>query len=421
MKAKITCFVAVLFTTLSVAQTKSVLFIGNSYTGFNNLPQLTKDVALSAGDTLEFDAHTPGGAQLSQHASSATAIQKIYSRNWDHVVLQAQSQEPSFSQTQVQQMVYPYAKILCDTIRANDSCTRPIFYRTWGRKNGDASNCGVAPWVCTYEGMDSALAYSYGKMADDNDAFLSPVGDVWKYIRTNYPSIDLYNPDESHPSLAGSYAAACTFYTIVFQKDPTLITHNASLSAADAQNIRNATKLVVYDSLSSWNVGKFKPLACFTYYVQGCTVTFDGSCSLKSSSYSWDSDDGITSPLNGLIIAHTYAIGGAYDVTLTVSQCGQTDDTTITVYPCQIGLEENSLSKQNLIYPNPAFEVLNIQKHENAVLTEISITDLNGKVFAYFKTSLPDRVDISSWPRGSYLIKFTSKSGESYTQTFVKE
>jgi hypothetical protein len=40
-------------------------------------------------------------------------------------------------------------------------------------------------------------------MAETNDAIVAPVGAVWNYIRQNHPEIELYNPDESHPSLIG--------------------------------------------------------------------------------------------------------------------------------------------------------------------------------------------------------------------------
>jgi len=71
--------------------------------------------------------------------------------------------------------------------------------------------------------MDSALTATCTRMAQTHEAVVSPVGSVWRYLREN-TSIDLYSPDGSHPSLAGSYAAACTFYTMIFRKNPTFIT-----------------------------------------------------------------------------------------------------------------------------------------------------------------------------------------------------
>ncbi len=117
--------------------TKEVLFIGNSYTYANNLPDLLKQIALSFGDTLLHDSSTPGGATFNVHSTSAQTFSKINQQQWDYVVLQAHSQEPSFSSSQVANDTYPYAQQLVSLIAANDSCTEPIFFMTWGRKYGD--------------------------------------------------------------------------------------------------------------------------------------------------------------------------------------------------------------------------------------------------------------------------------------------
>ena len=41
-------------------QVKNILFLGNSYTYYNTLPQLTTDIALSLGDSIYWDSNTPG-------------------------------------------------------------------------------------------------------------------------------------------------------------------------------------------------------------------------------------------------------------------------------------------------------------------------------------------------------------------------
>tara|TARA_R110001592_G_scaffold111347_2_gene308325 strand:- start:2253 stop:2606 length:354 start_codon:yes stop_codon:yes gene_type:complete len=81
------------------AQQKKVLFIGNSYTGVNNLSLLVKNIALSMGDTMFIDSNTPGGYTLKQHSTNATTLAKINSQQWDYVVLQEQSQIPSLPQS----------------------------------------------------------------------------------------------------------------------------------------------------------------------------------------------------------------------------------------------------------------------------------------------------------------------------------
>ncbi len=110
------------------AQQKKVLFLGNSYTSVNGLPTLVKNIALSFGDLMTIDQYTPGGKQLNQHVNDPTTLSKIASQNWDNVVIQEQSQLPSFSPGQVAWQVYPHAETLCDSIRSNYSCSEPVFY-----------------------------------------------------------------------------------------------------------------------------------------------------------------------------------------------------------------------------------------------------------------------------------------------------
>ncbi len=143
---------------ISAQTTKRVLFLGNSYTNVNNLPQMLADVASSVGDVVTFDSNTPGGYTLQGHSTNASSLSKIAIGNWDYVVLQEQSQLPSFSNTQVANSVFPYAHYLDSLINAQNPCAETAFYMTWGRKNGDASNCTSWPPVCTYAGMDSLLS-----------------------------------------------------------------------------------------------------------------------------------------------------------------------------------------------------------------------------------------------------------------------
>ena len=277
---------------LQAQQHLRVLFLGNSYTAVNNLPQVLADAALSAGDTLTYDGNTPGGYTLQGHATNSTSLGKIAAGNWHAVVLQEQSQLPSFPIEQVQTEVFPYARQLDSLIHLSSPCAQTVFYMTWGRKNGDAANCPDWPPVCTYAGMDSLLALRYLLMGDTNHATVSPVGAVWKYLRQNNPGIELYQADESHPSAAGTYAAACCFYATLFKKNPELISYSFSLPAAYAQAIRLAAKTVVFDSLYKWD---FTTAPKANFYFTSVFHLFQAQFinqSTGADSYRWDFDDG---------------------------------------------------------------------------------------------------------------------------------
>lgn len=253
MKAKILVLLLLVTNVLHAQYEPSVLFIGNSYTYYNDLPKMVSDIAASTGEHMTYRSNTPGGCTFSQHCSNQS-MTLIQAGGWDIVVLQEQSQLPSFPQEQVEWQCFPYAQQLVDSIYAHNPDAEPMFYMTWGRKNGDTDPNNVAefPVLGTYEGMDSMLCERYTYMAETNHASLCPVGRVWRHLRTNNPEIELYANDGSHPSLAGTYAAACAFYVMFFHRNPDDITFSSSLDENTATTIREAVKIVVFDSLEHW-------------------------------------------------------------------------------------------------------------------------------------------------------------------------
>lgn len=417
IRTLISAFVISLLSITAYSQTKEVLFLGNSYTGNNDLPAKIKAVALSVGDTLIYQKSTPGGYSLISHDFDQNSKNLIKTKKWDHVVLQAQSQETAFNDYYLENNVYPHAKSLCERIRNNDSCTRPIFYMTWGRENGDHDNCFANPILCTYEGMDSMINLRYRIMGNDNDAFVSPVGAVWHYIRDNYPGIDLYTADESHPTLRGTYVAAVTFYTVLFRKDPTLITENFSISSTDAENIRKAAKLVVFDSLKNWNVGVFDPVSSFTSSVQKDTVSFTSNSKLTDSYY-WDFGDGRKS--NEESPTHVYWKNGSFKVTLISKKCGITDTMSKTIVITGSLSIDDLKGDQVLVYPNPA---------SNSLIAEglnqkfgYKITDINGRIVLYSELIHYNTIDISSLDLGLYFLQVLNENGTTIlTQKIFKE
>lgn len=337
----------------------NVLFIGNSYTEVNNLPQMVSDIARSMGDNMTYSSNTPGGCTFSVHCTNES-MQLICQGGWDVVVLQEQSQLPSFPQGQVEGEVFPYAEQLVDSIYAHNPCAEPMFYMTWGRRDGDQQNAQYFPVLGTYEGMDSMLCLRYTYMAETYDASLCPVGRVWRYLHDNHPDINLYASDGSHPSQAGTYAAACAFYTLIFHRDPTPISYNGNLTPVDAINIRNAVRTVVYENLTQWQ----RPMPEVEIHLLGNigsnALSFAGEPQHADSLY-WNFGDGtdtVTSAEGDLTMQHAYADSGLYTVTFVASRHCLTDTATITVHiDASTGPENGLLTAENgpqvAVYPNP--------------------------------------------------------------------
>ncbi len=397
-------------------QTKKVLFLGNSYTHVNNLPDLVSQMATSTKDILIHDSNTPGGHRFMDHVTNQTSLTKINANQWDYMVLQEQSQMPSFPIGYVNQNVFPYATQLVNLAKQNYSCTTPMFYTTWGRKNGDAQNCPTQPALCTYTGMDDLLQQRYRTMAIDNNGVLSPVAQVWRYIRNNHPTIELYSPDESHPSLEGSMAAAYTFYVAIFKKDPTLVTFNSTLPAATATILKNAAKTVVFNNKDQYFIDVNDNFANFTAsLISGTNVQFNNT-STNVSAISWNFGDGGTSTQQNP--THNFATNGTYTVTLTLTKCGKVYTKTMQI---TVSLLSNDNFDQSTIklYPNPSTDFLYFEADD---IDNLQIFDISGKRIKSLITKENNihKVDIQHLEKGNYILK-AFKDNKTKSFKFVKK
>jgi Secretion system C-terminal sorting domain len=359
MKLKLS-FLFLLFAGITVAQsTKKILFIGNSYTSVNNLPQLLHDLAIMNNDTIIFDSNIPGGYTFMMHSTDATTLSKISSQPWDYVILQEQSQTPSFPPSQVESDCYPYAKRLDSLIKANDSCTRTIFYMTWGRKYGDASNCASYPPLCTFEGMNQRLRDSYLEMADSNKTFVAPVGAAFRNSRIADSTINLYQTDYSHPSAEGSYLAACVFYSTIYNKTTIANPFMSSLGHGTAVALQTIAKQTVLDSLTNWRIGKYAlPKSC-----------------------------------------------GAIDTTHQPNGVNEFTKNEISIYPNPVN---------NVLLCKCANMLINTIEVTN-VLGQVCITPLLHKVKGDVS------INVATLPNGIYFLKLTTNDGLQVIKKFVKE
>jgi PKD repeat protein len=401
MKKKLILVFIFCYLSATSQQAKRVLFLGNSLTYVNNLPQMIADVAASNGDTLIYDSNCPGGYHLYQHFGDTVSRQKIMAGNWDYVVLQEQSLHPALDTASVNFSLFPYAYKLDSMINLYNPCGETMFYMTWGYKNGCAGCLSLWPYIDTYEGMDSLLNLRYRMMADSNDAEVSPAGAVWHYIRDNFPSIDLYQSDEIHPAVAGTYAAACSFYSAIFRKDPTLITFNSSLASADAANIRSAAKVIVYDSLMNWHVGEYDLVSNFNYtHLSGFMYQFT-NLSQNAIGQLWDFGVGTDTSTNPLF---TFPGPGNYSVNLiSFNSC---DIDTFTQAISLVGINEYN-SEQITVYPNPVTNEIAIYGLRFTIEKVELFNSVGEKVYESRLTEAIGRptISVADFPSGIYFLR----------------
>ena len=311
------------------AQTTRVLFIGNSLTGTNNLPNQFKLLAQSAGKPIYVEDATAGGATLQDHLINGITVSKIQQGNWDYVVLQEQSQLPSIINSR-DSLFYPYAKSLDSIIKIYNHCGETVFFLTYAHRNGDLEilqNGGSD----TYWAMQQRTRDGYMEIADSLNAVVCPVGWAFRECRLKHPNIELYLPDHNHPTDTGTYLAACAFYSTIFQDSAIGKSYIGSMTNTKAAILQNIASYIVMDSLVLWNIGQntnMPPTALFNYSDSLLTVHFIDS-STNAYAYHWEFGDGDTSSQTNP--THTYSTAGNYTVSLIVYSNCSSDTSSITI------------------------------------------------------------------------------------------
>ena len=237
----------------------NILYIGNSYTYYHDLPKMVQsiaaNIALDHRMKLSYKAFTPGGCTFKRHLQNKEEMEAIKAGSWDYVVLQEQSVAPALPTNVLQKETYFYAHVLDSLIHVYNPNARVIFYMTWGHKDGCQEPYKNYPFIDTYQGMQDRLITSYLEMSYFNNAWCAPVGMVWKKVRTERPYFTLYWPDCSHPSVLGTYLAANTIFSTIYQKHYQT-TFTAGLDLEMSEYIQQVAQKMVLENLELLNIKK---------------------------------------------------------------------------------------------------------------------------------------------------------------------
>lgn len=187
---------------------KSILFIGNSFTFFNDMPAMVQNICNFRHDQIHTAKLTYGGYYLDQYLQPRTdANDRLCSllegAGWDYVVLQEQSSCPAVET----QRFFRASEELCARIRQIGA--EPVFYETWAYRNSLGLRKKL---LLSYEAFAEKQFAAYEQAAQDNHACCIPVGKCFDAA----VHVGLYERlisanDDYHPTLAGSYLAAVCF------------------------------------------------------------------------------------------------------------------------------------------------------------------------------------------------------------------
>ena len=183
--------------------TLRVLFVGNSYTYFWNLPQTVAAMGASQDFPMMARKSTAGGATLKQHWDGEKGLKTrelITQNQWDVVVIQ----NHSLSSITTPDEFLSYGQKFVDLIR--ETGARPMLYETWAREANPL--------------MQEKISAGYSGLGALTSTEVAPVGEMWARVRSLRPDLGLFDDDGSHPSPVGAYLTACVFYSMLTGESP---------------------------------------------------------------------------------------------------------------------------------------------------------------------------------------------------------
>jgi len=218
---------------------KSILMIGNSFMYYNNgvhnpLVRLIRaNEELGKGHKIRLI--TINGSSLSWHdvssyinnpnigsfsINSKNVFNEYDFKGFDLAIMQDCSQCPIHPERKY--LFYEYTKKHSNLLKKNG--IEPVLMMTWAYKDKPE--------------MTRQLAKEYTLAGNKNDILVTPVGLAYKNSMKAYPEINLYHPDNRHPSKAGTYLSACVMFASMFKISPIGNTYTFDLDKNTALNLQ---------------------------------------------------------------------------------------------------------------------------------------------------------------------------------------
>jgi len=209
--------------------TCKILFIGNSLTYVNDLPGVFTQLAKSGGFTVSTGRHVMGGAHLADHVASPDLGGQLVGSTWNVVVLQEQSATPAVDDLRESEM-FPAVRTLVERIRERHA--EPLLFETWAHEDGWPERDLVG-----YGAMQTAVNTGYETIGRELGVPIAPVGPAWARELGMPQHPELWS-DGDHPTVDGTYLAACVFYATIFHRRPLGLKYSAGLPSTSAVQLQ---------------------------------------------------------------------------------------------------------------------------------------------------------------------------------------
>jgi hypothetical protein len=229
---------------------KSEIFVGNSFFYYNNgMPGHLSQLEKAADPDHRQDYHatmvTIGGSGLDWHdvesyfRPNAVGSYTFDDHNnivfnkpgklFDVAVMMDCSQCPIHPRLKA--AFTEFARKDSDIVRAHGAT--PVFFMSWAYADKPE--------------MTAQLAEAYTIAGNDNNALVIPAGLAFARALARQPELNLYVADNRHPTLAGTYLAACTAFAALTGRSPVGNPYLAGIDEPTARLLQNVAWETVQD------------------------------------------------------------------------------------------------------------------------------------------------------------------------------
>ena len=235
-----------------LTDTTKVLFFGNSFTGWNDMPEMLRELTKNSSHNIYVEKYLWYGGSLYEISNADTVQSMINSLDWDFVILQGSPYR--FAYPEDFSVTYPLRTALAnfkEMIEKNSLTTETILFMPWAYKDGQF-------WVETdpdnYKQMQFKVYQNSILFAKEFDFKIAPVGWAWDKIVDSEEGIELFQQDLTHPTLEGSYLTACVIYSTIFREELNNNPYISEISQDIAEYLQSIATNTVFGELENWNL-----------------------------------------------------------------------------------------------------------------------------------------------------------------------
>jgi len=230
-----------------------LLFIGNSHTYYNSLPELLRLLAEANGESVDYQTSFGGSYTLRDHWQGEGA-RLVEAGPWDAIILQPSGTEPLIHEAR---QTLEYAGRFAERIHQQEARCLWFMTQAYGAHSPSvrARVASMPPEAAErLEQMDEAIEALFHEIQSAHGGEIVPVGRAWRHLQQQSAAPQLYAPDGYHPAPLGSLLGAMVHYDVIFgqlpEKHPSGMSVPSELDGFSGGRIRLNPKTGEWRSLS---------------------------------------------------------------------------------------------------------------------------------------------------------------------------